>query len=106
MELSISVAIVAAVLATCMLAGCDSEPSQSYDSRGMDTPSLSGYFASSDTSDNFRIVTNTKNGVQYVIWTNGVGRCKVGGMAPLIDENGDPMLAPGYERSQGEEADR
>lgn len=35
-------AMAAAVLATCMLAGCDSEPAQTYNSRGMATPSLAG----------------------------------------------------------------
>lgn len=44
--------------------------------------------------------------MQYVIWTNGMGKFEVGGISPLVDQNGDPMLAPGYERSQGEETDR
>lgn len=99
-------AMAAAVLATCMMAGCDSEPAQTYNSRGMTTPSLAGRFTSSDTDDHFRIVTDIESGVQYVIWTNGMGKFEVGGISPLVDQNGDPILAPGYERSQGEEADR
>jgi hypothetical protein len=106
MAMKIGKALAVAVLATCMMAGCDSEPAQTYNSRGMATPSLAGRFTSSDTDDHFRIVTDIESGVQYVIWTNGMGKFEVGGISPLVDQNGDPMLAPGYERSHGEEADR
>lgn len=41
-----------------------------------------------------QVVTDTETGVQYLTWNRG----RAGGITPLLDQWGFPLLAEGYDR--------
>ena len=88
---SIYLAIAAIVLAVALLFGCSGNsvvravgaPKERVDER----------FLTDNGNDDFRTVVDSKTGVTYLIWERSAYKSKVGGITPLLDKDGKPVIS-------------
>ncbi len=51
-----------------------------------------GRFVTEDSRDRFETVVDSKTGVTYLVWNRGEGSSMRGGITPLLDEDGKPVI--------------
>ena len=84
---------VAITLTACLaLCGCDG--GNAVERKG-DSPreSVDGRFISDYGSDDFRTVVDSKTGITYLVWERLSGKSRVGGITPLLDRDGKPVIS-------------
>lgn len=79
--------VILLLLVGAFLASCKAEAEQP---QRFDTVSAEGY----GDGVLIKVMTDTETGVQYLTWNRG----KAGGVTPLLDQWGFPLLAEGYDR--------
>ena len=86
--LAIVVMLVSALVATC---GCSTTAVGEPETRGME-----GRFEVEQLYYGFAVITDTKEGCQYLFYKRGHS----GGLVQLTDKYGNPLLADGYSRRE------
>ena len=93
MRKSLTCVCVATTLMACLaLCGCDSGNAVE---RNGDGPmeNVDGRFISDYGSDDFRTVVDSKTGITYLIFDDQGGKCAIGGITPLLDRDGKPVIS-------------
>lgn len=84
---------VVALLAACLaLSGCGNGTSiKRASNRGVED--LSERFLTDNGADTFRTVVDTRTGVTYLLWERPSGKSSAGGISPLLDKDGNPIIS-------------
>lgn len=84
--------MMAMTLTACLLlCGCSGNAVE----RKGDSPSenVSGRFISDYDSDYFRTVVDSKTGITYLVFDDQGGKGSIGGITPLLDKDGNPVIS-------------
>ena len=93
MRKSLTGVCVAITLTACLaLCGCDS--GNAVERKG-DSPreNVDGRFICDSGSYSFETVVDTHTGVTYLVWKSGVGNNSKGGITPLLNADGTPVMS-------------
>lgn len=89
-------ALAAVALAvTLVLCGCggNNNIKRSDEHEESATRQVSGRFISNGYDDKLETVVDARTGVTYLVWTRGYGETKVGGITPLLNRDGTPVIS-------------
>jgi hypothetical protein len=84
-------ALTAAVVLALVLCGCTGNNGIKRDV-GAPKPNVGGRFLC-DKSYTFETVVDSKTGVTYLVWKDGIGGDSKGGITVLVDRDGKPIIS-------------
>lgn len=84
-----------ALAVTLVLCGCGGNNNimRSDEQEESATRQVSGRFMSNRYDDKFETVVDTRTGVTYLVWVRSSGDARVGGITPLLNRNGTPVIS-------------
>lgn len=88
---------VMALTVCLLLCGCDIGNAVE---RKEDSPreNVDERFISDYDSDDFRTIVDSKTGITYLVFDDQGGKSSIGGITPLLDKNGKPVISEEVER--------
>ena len=84
--------ITIALTACLVLCGCDGGNAVKRKGYGP-RENVDGRFISDYGSDDFRTVVDSRTGITYLVFDDQSGNCSIGGITPLLDRDGKPVIS-------------